>query len=95
MSRKVSTRDAARNLEWDLHINDDGTWDIERIQVALLVDIRAELKRLNNVLQCPNFIAVPAKLEHIKTELKQIRLNTRKRKKRVVGKPALRVVSRS
>jgi hypothetical protein len=74
--------------------NADGTvtsW--EQVQAAVLMDIRDELKRLNNVLQCPNFIAVPSKLDAIKSELRQVRLNTRKRRKlKAVGKPKLRVV---
>lgn len=65
------------------------TW--EQVQVALLMDIRDELKRLNNVLQCPNFIAVPSKLDLIRQELKEVRRNTRKRKR--VAKPRLRVVA--
>jgi len=82
-----------RDANWQIG-NDRGeilTW--EEVQVAVLMDIREELKRLNNVLQCPNFIAVPRKLDDIKSELRQVRLNTRKKKRPVVGKPKLRVVS--
>lgn len=59
--------------------------------LAVMMDIRDELKRLNNVLQCPNFIAVPSKLDAIKTELRQVRLNTRKKK--AMQKPKLRAVA--
>lgn len=62
------------------------TW--EQVQVSVLMDIRDELKRLNSLLQCPNFVAVPRKLDDIKAELRQVRLNTRKRKK--AAKPKLR-----
>lgn len=55
--------------------------------LSVLMDVRDELKRLNNVIQCHNFIAVPSKLDAI------VR-NTRKRKRPKVGKPSLRVVSR-
>jgi hypothetical protein len=44
------------------------------------------------VLQCPNFIAVPSKLDAIKAEVRQVRLNTRKKKRPKVQKPTLRVV---
>lgn len=69
--------------------NDQGninSWDAA--QLAALYDIRDELKRLNAVLNCPNFLEVPA-------ILREIRKNTKKRKKaRAVGKPKLRVVNR-
>lgn len=67
--------------------NDEGktlSWD--EVQVAVMMDIRDELKRLNAVLHCPNFLDIPHKLERIK------RNTTKKRKPRVVAKPKLRVV---
>lgn len=36
------------------------------VNAALLMDIRDELKRLNGVLHCPNFLAIPFKLDAIK-----------------------------
>jgi hypothetical protein len=85
MSKKVG-REITRGWNWTLWQNDDGTFPYEQAQLSVLMDIREELKRLNNVLQCPNFIAVPTKLD-------QIAKNTRKRRKpKVVGKPKLRVV---
>jgi hypothetical protein len=39
------------------------------------MDLRDEMKRLNNLLHCQNFLAIPYHLE-------RIRLNTRKPKKR-------------
>ncbi len=63
----------------------DGDWNIpeknlnwEHVTCALLMDVRDELKRLNETLQvlrCPNFHAIPGKLD-------RIRLNTTKPKKR-------------
>ena len=50
------------------------THEWNSIQVALLMDIRDELKHLNAVIYCPNFIAIPRKLERIAR-------NTTKRKK--------------
>ncbi len=44
-----------------------------RAQLAVLMDIRVELKRLNNLLHCQNFIRVP-------TTLAAIKKNTTKRK---------------
>ena len=86
MSKKVSLKNECRDLDWTIAINDDNTWPSDKIQIALLADIRAELKRLNAVLHCPNFLEVPALLRHIK------RNTTKKRKPKAVGKPKLRVV---
>jgi hypothetical protein len=49
----------------------------EAAQLAVLMDLRDELKRLNGLLHCSNFLAIPARLE-------AIRINTRK-KRRVKG----------
>ena len=47
----------------------------ESIHAALLMDIRDELKKLNELLYCPNFRRIPS-------ELSEIRLNTKRRRKR-------------
>ena len=67
MSRK-------KDVNWNLPEKAE-TW--EQVQVALLMDLRDELKRLNNLLGCPNFIAVPEILRGIRRKLP-----TRRRKKR-------------
>lgn len=48
--------------------------------LAVLMDIRRELQALNNLLACPNFLAIPRTLS-------AIRVNTRrpKRKRRVTS----------
>jgi len=46
------------------------------IQLALLMDIRDELKRLNSLLHCTNFLGIP-------NQLRRIRLNTNKKKRKV------------
>lgn len=60
---------------WDL--GDDqghiGTW--EKVGIAVLMDIRRELRRLNQVLACPNFMGIPGTLKHIQR-------NTTKRRRR-------------
>jgi hypothetical protein len=47
----------------------------EQAGVAVMMDIRDELKQLNRLLACPNFIGIPATLHRIE-------LNTRKRRKK-------------
>lgn len=89
MSKKISLDSAASNLNWTIHIGDDNTWTYEQIQVALLNDIRAELREVRNrlaPLQCHNFLAIPQTLKRIS------RNTAKKRKPRVASKPKLRVV---
>lgn len=45
-------------------------------RLSVLMDIRHELRRLNNVLACPNFLAIPSKLDCI------VRNTTKPRRKR-------------
>jgi len=49
-----------------------GSW--QQVQCAILMDIRDELKRLNGLLHCDNFQAIPR-------HLRQIRLNTNHKKR--------------
>ena len=75
------------NAQWDLWESDDNLYSPDQVLLAVMMDIRAEIRRLNSVLQCPNFISVPSKLD-------QIARNTKRRKKpRAIGKPKLRVVA--
>lgn len=60
------------NQRWKAHPWDVATPDgkfyasVNQAQIlAVLMDLRDELKALNGVLQCPNFLAVPHKLERI------------------------------
>jgi hypothetical protein len=50
------------------------TW--ERVNLAVLLDIRDELQRLNAAIYCPNFTAIPAMLRAIR------RNTTKKRAKK-------------
>ena len=50
-----------------------GTW--QKVGVAVLMDIREELKTLNRLLSCPNFQSIPRRL-------RQIAANTTKPKRK-------------
>ena len=64
----------ARHLNADWSLPDIcQTW--EQVQVAVLMDIRRELVKLNGVLACPRFLGIPDALD-------AIRRNTVKRKKK-------------
>lgn len=49
--------------------------DNDHAQLAVLMDLRDELKRLNALLHCPNFIGMPA-------ILRQVAANTKKARRR-------------
>ena len=64
-----------KNGNWVIHNNGDGTVPTIDAHLAVLMDIRDEMQKMNAVLHCSNFLAIPRKLD-------AIRLNTKKRKAR-------------
>ncbi len=73
-----------KNIVWQLPVAADGgikTW--EAVNVAVLMDIRDELKRLNYLLNCHNFVEFPR-------TLREIAKNTEKRKQKVRHNPSVR-----
>lgn len=69
-----------RERNWELP--DQIQWDL--VPIALLMDIRDELQRLNRVFACPNFQDVPGILRMIRAYTKDTSLNTdRKRQRRL------------
>lgn len=63
-----------KGISWILHPNSSGNITLEQVNVAVLMDIRDELKELNRLLHCSNFVAIP-------TILRTIRRNTTKRRR--------------
>jgi len=66
-----------QNGNWTIRKNADGTVSYDGAQLAVLMDIREELKAMNlklNVLRCGDFLAIPRKLD-------QIKRNTNRKKK--------------
>lgn len=74
-----------KDWDWNLITTADGrsaaSWD--QAQLAILMDIRDQLRTLNALLRCPNFLNIP-------TSLRQIERNTKRKKKRT---PALKRVA--
>lgn len=66
-----------RNADWNLQTDVSGhcTWD--GVKIALLMDIRSELRRIRTIAECPNAIAIPNLLRQIVKQTKP----TRRRKK--------------
>lgn len=63
-----------KDTTWTVN-TDTGTVTFDGAQLAVLMDIRDELKKLNTVFQCRNFQNIPRKLDRISA-------NTYKPKKR-------------
>ena len=58
------------HVDWSLPLNTGGgirDWDA--VNIALLMDIRDELKQLNSVLACHHFQAIPRTLYEISRKL--------------------------
>jgi hypothetical protein len=59
---------------WNLPTNSDGnltSWDY--VKIAVLMDIRDELQKLNGILSCQNFTNIPTTLRGIRRDLKGVK----------------------
>jgi hypothetical protein len=54
-----------RDRQWNVGETVNG-WNWEQGKLAVLMDIRDELKRLNGLLHCQNFIEIPYRLDAIR-----------------------------
>ncbi len=57
--------EAPADANWPAWKDDDGCYSSEQVQRCILLDIRRELQKLNAVLHCANFMAIPFKLDRI------------------------------
>lgn len=64
-----------KDVDWGMSRNLNGTLSYDQAQLAVLMDIRDEMKRLNQLLYCSHFQAIPYKLDRISA-------NTHKPKRR-------------
>lgn len=49
-------RQRCTDVDWSVHISDNGTISWEGAKLSVLMDIRAELKQLNRIIGCRNAI---------------------------------------
>lgn len=64
-----------KDANWSVTASIGGGVEWAGAQLAVLMDLRDELKRLNDLLHCVNFITIPRKLDKI------VRNTTKKRRK--------------
>jgi hypothetical protein len=78
-----------KNWNWNVATVDGQHFEgVNNAQLlAVLMDIRSELQRLNGTLHCPNFLQIPFKLDRI------VKNTKKKRKPKVTARPRLRAVS--
>jgi len=65
-----------KDIDWRLpegvrNVDGSASHQWVSIQVALLMDIRDELKGINSVLHCHNFLRIPQKLDAIQRNTKR------------------------
>ena len=54
-----------KDANWRLNVDNNGRVSNDDAQLAVLMDIRDELKRLNSLLHCQNFQAIPRILKRV------------------------------
>lgn len=77
-----------KDVNWNIGVGDrDGRYIWEQVQSAVLMDIRdelklvtAEMRRMNSVIQCSNFIAIPQTLKRISANTSNLEKKKRKAK---------------
>ncbi len=73
-----------KNCKWALPTSDEGcVKDWQYVPIAILMDIRDELQKLNTLLACPNFPGIPQTLRDIKRATNRIPTIARPRKPKV------------
>lgn len=58
------------NVDWQVLDDQNNVETWERVSVAVLMDIRRELRALNQLLTCPNFTTFPSTLRAIEKNTK-------------------------
>ncbi len=72
--------ETVRNTAWSVWKDDSNTYDADQVQRAILLDIREELRTLNRVFACPNFLQIPRVLRSIRRNTYKPRPKGRKKK---------------
>jgi hypothetical protein len=79
MRIELMSNEQWKDKNWHLSPESNGNFSLDAATLAVLMDIRSELKKLNFLLHCPNFRCLPQKID-------AIRLNTAKKQKRKTSK---------
>jgi hypothetical protein len=83
----MARRASRINVNWETNDGVKGAFTWDQVTVEVLMDIRSELQKLNSLLHCPNFTAIPRKLDRIS------RNTAKPRKAKRPKRPKLRAVA--
>ena len=67
------------NVEWSIPCNEAGTVSWDGAKMAVLMDLRDELRKLNKIIHCDNFLRIPQKLDQIQRNTKRRAAKRRKK----------------
>lgn len=68
----------ARKKDISWNCGEDGSTSLDQAQLAVLMDIRDELKDLNRLLRCENFLRIPRELRDIRRAVQKRKYTKRK-----------------
>jgi hypothetical protein len=68
------------NYNWKINTNSNGTTPTEDATLAVLMDIRDELKALNILFHCTNFTEMPHTLKRIERAIPRRKRNAKLRR---------------
>ena len=69
-----------KNMSWAVR-DEQGNFYTNSAQLAVLMDIRDELQRLNSLLHCYNATSMPVTLREIRAAVNKVARNTTKKRK--------------
>jgi hypothetical protein len=61
----MSSKFRHKDVSWRIRPNDGGDYSWEVAHVAILMELRDELKKLNSLTYCQNFTGIPQTLKSI------------------------------
>lgn len=71
-----------KNVNWTIGNGVSNTVSHSDAALAVMMDIRDEIQKLNRVFECPRFVSIPNVLREIRVNTREIRINTNKPKPR-------------
>ena len=79
----MATEIRYKNVAWIIHPGPDRVHSFGGAQLAVLMDIRDELQRLNELLHSPNFVGIPPMLDEIVINTRPKRRTTATKRRKV------------
>jgi len=65
----MATDTRQKNMTWSVRPDANGHYSFDSARLAVLMDIRDELQKLNSLLHCANFTGIPRTLQTISRKL--------------------------